>query len=238
MRPVLVIEQDERLEGLGVLGERLAEAGVPHRRFQAWREAMAPLRAADFAGIVAMGGNMHAWDVAAFPFLGDEGRLLAEEVETDVPVLGICLGAQVLARSLGAEVRPGETAEIGWLEVETTAAGSADPLLGDAGRRIGVMQWHVDVFDLPRGATLLATSEASRHQAFRLGRAWGVQFHPEVDAAQFEVWFARHRQEAAELGLDEAGLLDEVRTGSGGSARFRERLFDAFLGVAAGPSAR
>lgn len=233
MRPVLVIEQDERLEGLGVLGRRLEARGLPYRRLQAWREGMAKLRAEAFAGIVAMGGNMHAWDAEAHPFLRDEHRLLAEAVEAEVPTLGICLGAQVLARALGARVFTAGEAEVGWLEVAPTPAAASDPLLAALERPAGVMQWHVDAFELPAGATLLASSKTCENQAFRAGMAWGVQFHPEVDAEQFEIWFARHAREAAELGIDGERLTAEVRRGSAASRRVRERLIDAFLSLAA-----
>jgi GMP synthase (glutamine-hydrolysing) len=105
-----------------------------------------------------------------------------------MPVLGICLGAQLLARALGAEVRPGERKEIGFAPVEV--AGAEDPLLGRLAPSTEVLHWHGDVFDLPAGAELLASSELTENQAFRVGNAWGVLFHPEADLALVEAWMA------------------------------------------------
>ena len=121
---------------------------------------------------------MGARDEADHPFLAEERRLLAD-AEQGVPVLGICLGAQILARALGATVKGGGSPEIGWLDVAPTPAADGDPLLGHSEAPTGVFQWHLDAFDLPEGAVHLATSAQYPNQAFRLGEAWGVQFHPE-----------------------------------------------------------
>ena len=105
-----------------------------------------------------------------------------------MPVLGICLGAQLLARALGAEVRPGEGPEIGFAPVEV--ADPDDPVLGGLAPDADVLHWHGDVFDLPAGAEPLASSARTEHQAFRHGNAWGVLFHPEADFALVEAWLA------------------------------------------------
>jgi GMP synthase (glutamine-hydrolysing) len=105
-----------------------------------------------------------------------------------MPVLGICLGAQLLARALGAEVRPGERKEIGFAPVEVAAA--EDPVLGRLAPSTDVLHWHGDVFDLPAGAEHLASSELAENQAFRVDNAWGVLFHPEADLALVEAWMA------------------------------------------------
>lgn len=133
-----------------------------------------------FAGIVVMGGPMGAYDDDLYPWLADEKRLLRDAVDRDVPVWGVCLGAQLLAASLGARVYRGEDAEVGLLPVELTPAAADDPVFGDAPSRIPTLQWHSDTFDLPEGATLLAQSPAYRNQAFRVGRSYGLQFHVEV----------------------------------------------------------
>jgi GMP synthase (glutamine-hydrolysing) len=105
-----------------------------------------------------------------------------------MPLLGICLGAQLLARALGAEVRPGEGPEIGWAPVEVLDPD--DPILGALAPSTTVLHWHCDVFDLPDGAQSLARSAQTEHQAFRRGNAWGVLFHPEADFALLEAWLA------------------------------------------------
>jgi GMP synthase (glutamine-hydrolysing) len=142
----------------------------------------------EVAGAVVMGGPMNVDQVDRFPVLAAEREWLAEAAGRGMPVLGICLGAQLLARALGAEVRPGERKEIGFAPVEV--AGAEDPLLGGLAPSTDVLHWHGDVFDLPAGAELLASSELTENQAFRVGNAWGVLFHPEADLALVEAWMA------------------------------------------------
>ena len=141
----------------------------------------------EVAGAVSMGGPMNVDEVERFPGLAAEREWLGEAVRREMPVLGICLGAQLLARALGAEVRPGER-ELGFASVEVHD--SDDPVLGRLAPATEVLHWHGDVFDLPDGARSLASSEKTEHQAFRLGNAWGVLFHPEADLALVEAWMA------------------------------------------------
>jgi GMP synthase (glutamine-hydrolysing) len=143
---------------------------------------------AEVSGVVAMGGPMNVDEVERYPALETERGWLAEAVRLGMPVLGICLGAQLLARALGAEVRPGEGAEIGFAPVEIHDA--ADPILGVLAPRTTVLHWHGDVFDLPEEAVPLASSERTELQAFRHGNAWGVLFHPEADATLVDAWLA------------------------------------------------
>ncbi len=142
----------------------------------------------EVAGAVVMGGPMNADEVERFPALAAEREWLAEAVRRRLPVLGICLGAQLLARALGAEVRAGERKEVGFAPVEVSEP--ADPILGALAPSTDVLHWHGDVFDLPDGATPLASSAMTEPQAFRLGNAWGVLFHPEADLALVEAWLA------------------------------------------------
>jgi GMP synthase (glutamine-hydrolysing) len=138
------------------------------------------------AGAVFMGGPMNVDEVERFPALAAEREWLAEAVARGMPVLGICLGAQLLARALGAEVRAGEEPEIGFAPIDVVDPD--DPLLGGLAPRTEVLHWHGDVFDLPQGAEHLASSERTACQAFRAGNAWGVLFHPEADYALVEAW--------------------------------------------------
>jgi GMP synthase (glutamine-hydrolysing) len=233
VKPLLTIEQDERLPGLGLLEQRLALADLSVRRVRAWEDDLTGLRATDYAGIAALGGNAQAWAEDDHPFLRDERRLLAEAVAEGVPVLGICLGAQVLARALGAEVRTAEAHEAGWLSIAPTPAAAADPLLGHLDGPTGVFQWHSDTFDLPDGAVHLASSELVENQAFRLERAWGLQSHPEVDYPTFASWIQNHRGAAEHYGLEEETLHAEVRAGDRETRDWRSRMFDAFLALVA-----
>lgn len=148
-----------------------------------------PLPAHDeVAGAVVMGGPMGIHEVDRHPGLTSEREWLAEALRREMPLLGICLGAQLIASGLGAEVRPGEGPELGYAPVEVLDPD--DPLLGALAPSTTVLHWHGEVFDLPEGATHLARSERTEVQAFRRGNAWGVLFHPESDLALLEAWLA------------------------------------------------
>lgn len=142
----------------------------------------------EVAGAVVMGGPMNVDDVSGHPELVTEREWLAEALRRELPLLGICLGAQLLARALGAEVRPGGGPELGYAPVEILDPD--DPVVGALAPRSTVLHWHGDVFDLPEGATHLVRSEKTAVQAFRHGSAWGVLFHPESDFALLEAWLA------------------------------------------------
>ncbi len=162
------------------------------------------------AGAVVMGGPMNVDEVAAHPELAGEREWLAEALRRQMPVLGICLGAQLLARALGTEVRVGEGPELGYAPVEIHDPD--DPILGALAPSTIVLHWHGDVFDLPEGAEHLARSERTEVQAFRHGNAWGVLFHPESDLALLEAWLAvpeMVHEACLALGDDGAAALPE-----------------------------
>jgi len=141
-----------------------------------------------FDAIVAMGGPMSANDDADLPWLTEEKRLVADAVRAGVPYWGVCLGVQLLAASLGARVYPGPTPEVGLLPVALTSEGHDDPVFGVVSEELVTLQWHGDTFDLPNGAVRLASSPAYENQAFRFGRAYGVQFHLEVSVEMAREW--------------------------------------------------
>jgi len=145
-------------------------------------------RPEEVSGALVMGGPMNVDDVGRHPGLAAEREWLTRALRLRMPLLGICLGAQLLARALGAEVRPGGRPEIGFAPVEIHDPD--DPVLGGLAPRTTVLHWHGDVFALPAGARPLASSEQAEHQAFRHGNAWGVLFHPEADAALVDAWLA------------------------------------------------
>jgi len=187
----------------------------------------------DFAGIIVMGGPMGAYEEGAHPWIAAEKRLIAEAARADVPVWGVCLGAQLLAASLGAAVYPGSEPEIGVLDVKLTGDAARDPVFRDAPPSFPSLQWHGDTFDLPDGATLLASSPAYRSQAFVYGRAYGLQFHLEVTPELAAEWgrvpayaesLERVRGEGA---LDP--LLAEVTGRAVEMVPLARRLFGAWL---------
>lgn len=136
--------------------------------------------AGDFDMLVVVGGPMNVYDHGAHPWLAPEKRLIADAVEAGRTVLGVCLGAQLLADALGAPVTRNPEPEIGWWPVTLTPEGEADPVLGALPGTFTALHWHGDTFAVPEGAALLASSDACAHQAFAYGRrAYGVQFHLE-----------------------------------------------------------
>jgi GMP synthase-like glutamine amidotransferase len=231
MKPVLVIEQEYSLRGVGLLGERLERSGLPYRRLRAWKEPMDDLDPSAFSAVIPMGGTAHAWEADHIPVLRSERRFLSETVDAGVPVLGICLGGQLLASALGGEVRRADEPEIGWLEITPTDGARDDPVFRVLEQSASVYQWHTDVFEPPPGARVLARSEASPNQAFRVdgADAWGIQFHPEATPGLWELWIARHPIEVKEAGVDVDALRAAVYAGARASLRFCAALFDAFI---------
>lgn len=190
----------------------------------------------EVAGAVVMGGPMNVDEVGRFPALAAEREWLAEALRRQLPLLGVCLGAQLLARALGAEVRPGEGPEIGFAPVAVSDPG--DPVLGGLAPSTEVLHWHGDVFDLPDGAQPLASTERTEHQAFRAGNAWGVLFHPEADFALLEAWLAVPEmidEAVAVLGNEGAHALPE-RAAAAEPALIERTTpgFEAFAALVAG----
>jgi GMP synthase-like glutamine amidotransferase len=132
---------------------------------------------------------MHPDQDAEHPWLRSEVAFIRQALEQGIPTIGVCLGAQLIARAAGAWVGPADRGEVGWFTVELNDEGKADPVLGAMRSRLDAFQWHYYTFDLPEDAVQLAAS-ASARQAYRLGdRTWGVQFHPEVDRNMLDTWF-------------------------------------------------
>ncbi|MGV9710524.1 type 1 glutamine amidotransferase [Gordonia sp. NPDC003424] len=186
--PVLELRHAE-CESPGSYGAGLMGL-APVTTVRAWRDPI-PDDPASYSAILVMGGPMGAGDTALLPWLDDELTFLKSAVAQDVPVWGACLGAQLLARALGARVYRATTPELGVVDIALTDAGRRDPVWGtDAEPEFPALQWHFDTFDLPEGATLLASSETCAHQVYRHGPHMGVQFHLEVDVALFDQWLA------------------------------------------------
>ncbi|MBN1344213.1 MAG: type 1 glutamine amidotransferase [Phycisphaerae bacterium] len=139
--------------------------------------------------LVVMGGPMNAYQEDKYPYLRQEDVLLREAISRDVPVMGVCLGSQLLAKAAGAKVYRGPVREFAWSDVTLTPAGRRDPLFDGIDSTMFVFQWHGDTFDVPSEAELIATSPVVPNQAIRVGRrAYGLQFHIELDRRLLDLW--------------------------------------------------
>ncbi|WP_062472844.1 glutamine amidotransferase [Variovorax boronicumulans] len=188
-------------EDLGRFANVLTQAGHAIDYRQAGPSALSDdeWRHADL--VVVLGGPIGAYDTATYPWLAEAIAGLRERLALQRPTLGLCLGAQLMARALGARVYPSGHTEIGWAPVDLSAAGQASCLATLDGEP--VLHWHGDTFDLPPGAELLASTARTPHLAFSHGRhALALQFHPEADPARIEPWLIGHHHELAASGVD------------------------------------
>ncbi|MCB2102004.1 MAG: glutamine amidotransferase [Rhodobacterales bacterium] len=216
-------------EDLGIFAGPLAERGLDVTYRAPWDGL--DLDPAEPDLLVILGGPIGAYEEAAYPFLTDEIRLIEARLAAGKPILGICLGAQLMARALGARVYPGPAKEIGWAPLTLTEAGRASPLAALGDDDAMVLHWHGDTFDLPPGAVHLARTALVEHQAYAVGTAaLGLQFHPEVPAAAIESWLVGHANEiAATTGVDPVTLrADTARHAAACAARGR-RFLNAWL---------
>ncbi len=220
---------------LGAGAEVMDEAGVPVRHLDAWRDDAWP-ELSDVSGIVVLGGEMHADQDDRYPFLARERDLLEDAVEKEVPVMGICLGAQLLARALGADVVRSAVPEVGFHPVTPTEAGREDPVLAPFVSVPRVFQWHVDTFDLPPGAVLLYSSPGVPHQAFRAGpSAYGVQFHLEATDEGIDAWCVNWERELVEVWRrTREEILEEVGEFLPAQRKAAREAFGAFADLLAG----
>jgi GMP synthase (glutamine-hydrolysing) len=172
----------------GVFGDVAMKRG--HRLDEwslAWGTA-SPRPIDDYGAIFVFGGAMHADQDEHHPWLREENLFIQRLLDRHVPLLGVCLGAQLIAKATRSSVHPASEPEIGWVEIELTADARTDPLLGSFPERFQSFQWHYYTYDVPAGATELARSSVCT-QAFRLGEcAWGIQFHAEVTEKQVRHW--------------------------------------------------
>jgi len=204
---VLVL-QHVAVEGPGVLEPLLTQRGWQLETVTLYTGAKLPQQPQRYQAILVMGGPMGVYDEAEYPFLQAENDFLQRAVAHGVPLLGICLGSQLLAKALGARVYRNPCKEIGWYTVDLTPAGCTDPLFTGVESPLLVFQWHGDAFDLPPGATALASSPLCQHQAFCYGdRVYGLLFHLELTPEIIRTWLATFREELASV----RGYIDPER---------------------------
>ncbi len=225
MRRLLVFQHVAH-EILGTLDPLLRDAGFRIRYVNYSRQPEAEPSLDRYHGLVVLGGPMNCDQVDRYPHLQREVEAIQQTIDAGRPVLGICLGSQLIARALGARVRKNPVKEIGWYDLEPTEAGRSDPVFGRLDGRQKIFQWHGDTFDIPDHAVRLASSPDCRNQAFRYGEnVYGLQFHLEVDQPMIERWLlngGNQREIADHWDPDEK--IGEIR-------RDTERYIDASLAI-------
>lgn len=216
-RPKILVFQHVPYEPLGTLDPLLKEAGFRIRYVNFGREPEVRPHLERYEALIVLGGPMNADQIETFPNLRAEVDIIREALERDMSILGICLGAQLLAKALGGSVARNARREIGWYDIELTPAGRQDPVLAAFSTRQEVFQWHEDGISLPPGVVRLAGSEISPVQAFRFGEhAYGFQFHLEASQPLIERWLTVPDHEATladeEGNIDADEILERTKT--------------------------
>ncbi len=229
-RPVVAVLHNLQRPFLGHAGPALEAAGARlDERFLRDGDPLPALGEVD--GIVALGGEQTASD----PALAGQAALLREATERGVPVLGVCLGAQLLAHAHGGSVRRLERRHLDWLALDPLPAADGDPVLGGLPPGAAGIHWNEDGFTLPPGAVELLRSPAGSGEGFRAGeRSWGVQFHPELDEDALEHWYAEWGYALGEAGVTEAAARAADREHMPGQRALSEAIFGGFGRVVAG----
>ncbi len=207
---MVIILRHVPYEGPGLIEDMLDGRGLPYRIIDIFEEGV-PLGVAGFTGIVSMGGPMSVNE--GTEEIEKEKGLLLEALGRNIPILGVCLGAQILASALGSEIYAGEQPEVGWGDVTLTQHGVEDPLLAGVDQVLPVLHWHGETFDLPEGAVRLASSEKFQNQAFRVGnKAYGLQFHLEVDDEMVREWVTRDLEEKTLIVSEPERILEGIKS--------------------------
>jgi GMP synthase (glutamine-hydrolysing) len=232
VRVLAIVHQADA--GPGVFAEAIAAAGAELDHWLLPEVAEPPADPFSYDAVLTLGGAMHADQGERHAWLAEENRLLAELVERGRPLLGLCLGGQLVAGAGGATVRRAQRPEIGWHPVELTSEGRDDPLLGPLAPGFEAFQWHSYEFPLPAGAVAIARSEVCL-QGARLGeRAWALQFHPEVSAGDARAWIDDYRsdEDAVRIGLDPEALAAETAAKIGSWSDLGRALCTRWLATA------
>jgi len=210
--PNVYVLQHLAAEPLGIIGDALEARDIEARCVRVFAGEQVPNEMSEAAGLVVMGGSMGVYEQHQYPFLADEIRLIETALKAEKPVLGICLGSQLIAAALGAEVSRADRKEIGWFPVTLTESAISDPLFSGVQSQFTAYHWHGDVFDLPGGAVSLAFSAQTRCQAFRYGKsAYGFLFHLEATQRIVEDMIRGFTLELNEEHIEGSEIVNETR---------------------------
>lgn len=207
-----MVLQHVECEHLGVFEGLLIQRDVSYRYVKLYEGESIP-DLGPYSGVVLLGGPMNVYEEKEYPFLRQEDSLIKSALRRGMPLLGVCLGAQLIAKAAGARVYRGRQKEIGWYTLYLTPEAGLDRLFSGLNAEMTVFQWHGDTFDIPEGGVRLAGSSLFPNQAFLVGAAaYGLQFHVEVSAEMVRDWTERYGDELAALSgsVDPEDLLRDV----------------------------
>ena len=234
MRVLSIIHQEDAASG--VFADAAAERGDELTEWSISDGTRPPHPAESYDAVLVFGGAMHVDQEHRHPWLRDEDALLRALLDRRIPVLGVCLGAQLVAKALRARVGPLARPQIGWFDVEQTREAGDDPVFAELPHRFSSFQWHSYAFELPANAVPLARDSVCL-QAYRAGEsAWGIQFHAEVTKENVDDWFRSSKPPEAPLDLD--ALQQETEKKIAGWNEFGKRLCGRFLDFAGASSTR
>jgi GMP synthase (glutamine-hydrolysing) len=231
---ILVI-QSGSLDPIGVLGECLIQRGA---KLFTWEPKQQPIPPeGDYAGLIILGGSMNAHEDDQFPHLRQTIELIHQFHNDDKPIMGVCLGAQLIARAFGRQVYPHSAPELGFSPLKVVNSAAEEPWLRDCPEDLHQMQWHFDTFDLPPQATLLMTNDFCANQAYRIGsKIYGFQFHLEVTPAIIlewlsskDDWIATHYPD-----LDQQ-VKEQIQTHTHQAVQFTAKVADAWMDLMPAP---
>jgi GMP synthase (glutamine-hydrolysing) len=195
--------QHHPVENLGRIAEALEEAALAWQYVRVFDGAPIPKDMKGAGGLIVMGGPESVYQLDRYPYLRDEMQLIENALADNKPILGVCLGAQLLAAVLGSSVKRSESREIGWYQVRLTESAHTDRLMRGLPAEFMAAHWHSDVFDLPDGAVPLASSERTAVQAFRFGdRAYGLLFHAEITEDRIRSLVSEFAEDLKRVGVD------------------------------------
>lgn len=208
---ILVIKHID-IEGPGSIEKFLSNTAQSIKVIDLSAGQKLPANLKGIEAVISLGGPMNVYEEDKYPFLKEEDKFLKEAVKEEIPVLGICLGAQLLAKASGAKVKKSDYKEVGWYRVELTEEGKKDPLFKNVPEELCVFQWHEDTFDVPKGGVLLVKGSFCLNQAFRFGRnAYGLQFHMETTPEMIESWINEYTKEGDKQAQSKNMLIEAYK---------------------------
>lgn len=231
---VLFIKHIE-IEGPGTLTEFLETNDIKYKIVNLYDGETLPSYPESYRAIIILGGPMNVYEVDKYPFLRAEDLFIKDALKKEVHMLGLCLGAQLIAKAAGARVRKAVEKEIGWYKINLTPEGIRDPLFYSLNKEFYAFQWHGDTFDIPRNSILLATSATSINQAFKYNKnVYGLQFHLEVTRDMISEWLEAYSDEINSLRdkISKEDIMEQALTLSNSYKKQASIFYSNFFKIA------